>query len=266
VNGRAIPARAIALLGAITLVIALAGCANARPVSAPDPQLAGTWHLVVATERGKTVASGAEEITFTIGDTTHTGGSSPCSFYTASVTGGLGAIFIDAGLINRGADCSDEALLHIDDQYIAALDATTVASIDDGVLVLSSPHSSLVFIKPTASSLGTLQNTNWSLLEPPNLRDSTAVRLTFGSANQLTISTRCSLSIARYVLIEDIIILRAVQTTPVGKKACSAVDLTARDALSGQLTADVSSATVSGPATLVLTNRGNEEPMLWRAG
>jgi heat shock protein HslJ len=244
----------------------LAGCATTPPVSAPDPQLAGTWHLVVATERGRTVASGAEEITLTIGNSSHSGGSSPCSFYTASITGGLGAIFIDAAIRDRGADCSDAALLHIDDQYIAALDATTVASIDDGVLVLSSPHSSLVFIKPTASSLGTLQNTNWSLLEPPNLRDSTAVRLTFGSANQLTITTRCSQSIARYLLIEDIIILRTVQTTPLGTHACSAVDLAAQGVLNGQLTADVSSATISGPATLILTNRSNEEPMLWRAG
>jgi heat shock protein HslJ len=258
--------RMIAAVVATVTSLLLAGCTTTPPFSAIDPQLAGDWHLVVATERGKTVASGAEEITFTISDSRHSGGSSPCSFYTATITGGLGAIFIDAGIVNRGADCSDAALLHIDDQYIAALDATTVASIDDGVLVLSSPHSSLVFIKPTASSLGTLQNTNWSLLEPPNLRDSTAVRLTFGNANQLTITTRCSQSIAHYLLIEDIIILRTVQTTPVGTHACSAVDLAAQHVLNGQLTADVSSATVSGPATLILTNRANEEPMLWRAG
>ncbi|HEY1529800.1 MAG TPA: hypothetical protein VGF80_03225 [Galbitalea sp.] len=255
---------ALAAIGAATALL-LAGCATPTPASPPDPQLAGTWHLVQATERGTTVASGAEEITLTIGSAKNTGGSSPCSFYHASIRGGLGAIFIDAAILERGADCSDESLLHIDDQYIAALSATTVASIDDGVLVLSSPDSSLVYIKPTASSLGTLQNTTWSLVEPPNLRDSTSVRLTFGTHNELTITTSCSQSIAHYLLVEDIIILRGVQESDEGSRACTSADREARDVLTGQLTADVSAATIDGPATLVLTNRGNEQPMLWRA-
>jgi heat shock protein HslJ len=253
--------------GALTAcaLTVLAGCASVPPTSSPDPQLLGTWHLVVGTERGATIKSGAEEITLTIGDSTHTGGSSPCSFYRATVTGGLGAVYIDAYILGRGADCSDATLLHIDDQYIAALSATTVASIDDGTLVLSSPHSSLVYIKPTASSSGTLQNSTWSLVQPPNLRAPTAVTLTFGRVNQLTITTSCSVSVAHYLLVEDIIILRGVSTQSTGTKACTPVDHVAQAVLTGQLTADVSSATISGPASLILTNRANEEPLLWRA-
>jgi heat shock protein HslJ len=243
----------------------LTGCSGRPPITSPDPQLRGTWHLVVATEHGSTIKSGAEEITLTIGDTAHTGGSSPCSVYHAAITGGVGAIFIDAAIIGHGQDCADATLLHIDAQYIAALRATTVASIDDGALVLSSPHSSLVYIKPTASSLGTLQNSRWSLVVPPNLRDSTAVHLTFGTADQLTITTPCSESIAHFTLVEDIIILHSVQTSSTGKQRCTAPDRAAKAVLSGQLTADVSSATIDGPATLILTNRANEEPMLWRA-
>jgi heat shock protein HslJ len=249
-------------IGAALLTV---GCATPPPTGAPDPQLVGTWHLVVATDRGSTVASGAEEITLTIGNSGHTGGSSPCSFYHASITGGLGAIFIEAAILDRGADCSDVGLLHIDDQYIAALNATTVASIDNGVLVLGSPRSSLLFIKPAASSSGTLQNTRWLLLQPPNLRASTAVQLTFGNANQLTITTSCSQSVAHFLLVEDIIILRGVQTTRTGTHACTTADEAAKAVLTGQLTADVSAATVSGPATLILTNRANEQPMLWWA-
>jgi heat shock protein HslJ len=251
---------------AVGALFALAGCASVPPTSSPDPQLLGTWHLVVATERGATIKSGAEEITLTIGDSKHTGGSSPCSFYRASITGGLGAVFIDAYILGRGADCSDAALLHIDDQYIGALSATTVASIDDGVLVLSSPSSSLVYIKPTASSSGTLQNSRWSFVQPPNLRAPTAITLTFGNVGQLTITTSCSISVAHYLLVEDIIILRGVSTQSTGTKGCTAADRVAKDVLKGQLTADVSSATIAGPASLILTNRANEEPLLWRAG
>jgi len=260
--------RTKAFLGAFSCALAVAasltGCASATTTSSPDPQLKGTWHLVVATEHGSTIRSGAEEITLTIANGTHSGGSSPCSFYSASVTGGIGAVFIDAAILDRGADCSDPTLLHIDDQYIAALDATTVASIDDGVLVLSSPHSSLVFIKPTASSLGTLQNTTWSLIEPPNLRDSTSIQMKFGNANELTITTPCSVSIATYELVEDIIILRGVSTSRTGGHSCTTVDRSASGVLTGQLTADVSSATIDGPATMILTNRATEQPMLWR--
>jgi heat shock protein HslJ len=259
--------RARAAVGAAVLCAALlsAGCASVPPTSSPDPQLKGTWLLVLATDHGSTIRSGAEEITLTIGDSAHTGGTSPCSFYRASITGGLGAVFIDAGILDRGADCSDQSLLRIDDQYIAALAATTIASIDDGLLVLSSPHSSLVFIKPMATANGTLQNSEWSLVVPPYLRDSTSVRLTFGKSNELTITTPCSESVAHYVLIEDIIILRGVQTTKTGHHDCTATDQAAMDALAGQLTADVSAATIDGPASLILTNRGTEQPMLWLA-
>ena len=256
---------AAALGAALAVVLATTGCANLAPTSSPDPQLQGTWHLVLATDRGTTVASGAEDITLTIGDSKHTGGASPCSLYRASITGGLGAVFIEAVILGRGTDCTDTTLLHVDDQYIDALSATTVAGIDDGVLVLSSPHSSLVYIKPTLSSTGTLQNTRWSLVQPPNLRASTAVSLTFGSVNQLTITTSCATIVAHYLLIEDIIILRGVATVASGKRVCTAADRAAQEVLTGQLTADVSSATIAGPATLILTNRASEEPLLWRA-
>jgi hypothetical protein len=261
VKARAGVASGIALCAALLS----AGCASAPPISSPDPQLKGTWLLVLATDHGSTIRSGAEEITLTIGDSAHTGGTSPCSFYRASITGGLGPVFVDAGILDRGPACRDQSLLHIDEQYIAALGATTVASIDDGLLVLSSPHSSLVFIKPTATANGTLQNSKWSLVVPPYLRDSTSIRLTFGRTNELTITTPCSESIAHYLLIEDIIILRGVQTTTTGHRNCTATDRAAKDVLTGQLTADVSAATISGPASLILTNRGTEQPMLWLA-
>ena len=250
---------------ATSVVLVVTGCANVPPTSSPDPQLLGTWHLVLATDRGATVASGAEDITLTIGDSKHTGGASPCAQYRASITGGVGAVFVDASFVGRNIRCTDPALTKIDNQYLDALGSASVASIDDGVLVLSSSHSSLVYLKPTLSSTGTLQNTRWSLVEPPDLRASTAVSLSFGAVNQLTIATSCGTTIAHYLLIEDIIILRGVSTTPIGSRVCTPTDHMAQAVLTGQLTADVSSATVAGPATLILTNRANEEPLLWRA-
>jgi heat shock protein HslJ len=250
---------------AVIVVLAATGCTNMPPTSSPDPQLLGTWHLVLATDHGATVASGAEDITLTIGDSKHTGGASPCAQYRASITGGLGAVFVDASFVGRSIRCNDPALTKIDNQYLDALGSASVASIDDGVLVLSSPHSSLVYLKPTLSSSGTLQNTRWALVQPPDLRASTAVSLTFGAAGQLTITTSCGTTIAHYLLIEDIIILRGVATTPIGNRVCTPADHVAQAVLTGQLTADVSSATIAGPATLILTNRANEEPLLWRA-
>jgi heat shock protein HslJ len=246
-------------------ILAITGCSTVPPTSTPDPQLLGTWHLALATDRGGTIASGAEEITLTIGDSAHTGGASPCSQYRARVTGGPGAVFVDASFAGRNIRCTDPALAKIDNEYIDALEATNVASLDGGLLVLSSPHTSLVYIKPTATSTGTLQNTRWTLVQPPDLRQSTAVYLTFGNVNQLTIVTSCSLTVAHYVLVEDIIIVRGVNATTIGSRGCTPTDRVAQDVLTGQLTADVSSGSIVGPATLILTNRANEEPLLWRA-
>ncbi len=256
---------ALGVVLAVGTVLAVGGCASVPPTSSPDPQLVGTWHLVLATDHGTTVATGAEDITLTIGDSKHTGGASPCSHYRASITGGLGAIFIDASFVGRNIQCNDPALAKVDNQYVDALAAATVATIDDGVLVLSSPHSSLVYLKPTLSSIGTLQNTRWALVQPPDLRASTAVSLTFGNVNELTITTSCTSTVAHYLLVEDIIILRGVATMPIGTRRCTPADQVAQAILTGQLTADVSSATIAGPATLILTNRANEEPLLWRA-
>ena len=250
---------------AIGAVLAVAGCANVPPTSSPDPQLKGTWHLVLATDQSGTLPSGAEDITLTIGDSGHTGGASPCSHYRASVTGGPGAVFVEASFVGRDIQCNDPALTKIDNQYLAALASASYASVDGGVLVLSSPHSSLVYLKPTLSSTGTLQNTRWSLVQPPDLRQSTAVSLTFGRVNQLTITTSCTTTVAHYLLVEDIIILRGVATMPIGTHACTPTDRVAQAVLTGQLTADISSATIAGPATLILTNRANEQPLLWRS-
>jgi heat shock protein HslJ len=250
---------------AIGGMLAITGCSAMPPTSSPNPQLQGTWHLVLATDRSGTIPAGAEEITLTIGDSNHTGGASPCSQYHATITGGIGAVFVDASFAGRNIRCNDPALAKIDNQYIDALAASSVASLDDGLLVLSSPHTSLVYIKPSASSTGTLQNSRWSLVEPPDLRERTAVYLTFGNVNQLTIITSCSLTVAHYVLVEDIIILRGTNATTIGSHPCTPTDRVAQAVLTGQLTADVSSATISGPATLILTNRANEQPLLWRA-
>jgi len=258
------PPRHAALVPAVLMLVALAGCATVAPTSSPDPQLEGTWHLVLATDRAGTLASGAEDITLTIGDTAHTGGASPCSHYRASVTGGPGAIFIDASFVGRDITCKDPALTKIDNQYLTALAATSYASVDGGVLVLSSPHTSLVYLKPTLSSTGTLQNTHWSLVQPPDLRAATAVTLSFGNDNQLTVTTSCTTTVAHYVLIEDIIVFKGVSLTRIGPSPCTGPDRAAQGALTGQLTADISSATKAGPATLILTNRETEEPLLWR--
>lgn len=257
---------ALCTLVVVATALFASGCAASQPNSGPDPQLKGTWHLVVATSDGSTVPSGAEEITLTIGDAAHTGGASPCSAYTASVTGGVGAVFISAHGPAGGSSCDDRSLANVDDEYLQALSATTIASIDDGLLVLSSPSSSLVYVKPAATSSGTLQNTTWSLVVPPDLKNRSVVRLEFAGSGRVFVTTSCSRSVARYTLDEDIItIAGGVLTTRARGHSCSPADRVASAVLTGQLTADVSASTGAGPAILVLTNRFTEQPLLWRA-
>jgi len=85
------------ILGMLTLTLptVLTGCAEAGP-AASDPRLHGTWHLASGSEHGLGLPIGGRAITLSIGDADHTGGNDPCSSYRATVTGGIGVVYIRA--------------------------------------------------------------------------------------------------------------------------------------------------------------------------
>lgn len=139
---------AVALGGAIAVALLLTGCTTTGHASASDPRLQGTWQLTSARDHGRAIPLGGTAITLTIGDSTHTGGDSPCSSYSATVIGGVGVVYISAQL-NGGTrdDCASTQLNVLEKNYLDALTATRYAAIDSGHLVLSSGASNLVYAR-----------------------------------------------------------------------------------------------------------------------
>jgi heat shock protein HslJ len=147
----------VAAAAALIALLALTGC-SAPGAAVSDPRLAGTWHLASASDNGTGIPVGGDAITLTIGDSQHTGGDSPCSSYSATVTGGVGVVYIRAQLTGGTRDdCATPQLNSVEKHYIDALTRSEYANLDRGSLVLSSPRSHLVFVRSTTSSRGALR-------------------------------------------------------------------------------------------------------------
>src|SRR5471032_751244 len=157
-----------AVAAALPLALALSGCAASSRVAVSDPQLQGTWHLASASNHGLGIPLAGNSITLRIGDARHTGGDSPCSSYSATVTGGVGVVYIRAQLDGGTRDdCATAQLNSLEKNYLDALTATRYAQVDEGSLVLSSPQSYLVFVKAAAAPVVALLNSNWRLFALP---------------------------------------------------------------------------------------------------
>ena len=147
-------ARRLAALAAaaVALALVLTGCTAPGTISVSDPKLQGTWHLASASDHGFGIPLAGNTITLRIGDAAHTGGDSPCSSYSATVTGGVGVIYIRARLTGGARDdCATPQLNLIEKNYLEALTASRYAEVDQGSLILSSPQSYLVFVKTAAT-------------------------------------------------------------------------------------------------------------------
>ncbi len=141
----------------VLLTLSLAGC-SAAGAAVSDPRLDGTWDLASASDNGTGIPIGGDAITLTIGDAEHTGGDSPCSSYSATVTGGVGVVYIRAQLTGGTRDdCSTPQLNTEEKQYLDALTRSQYAALDRGSLVLSSPRSQLVFVRSTGGALAVLR-------------------------------------------------------------------------------------------------------------
>jgi heat shock protein HslJ len=259
------------------LALALTGCAAPGRVSVSDPKLQGIWHLSSASDHGLGIPLAGNSITLRIGDAKHTGGDSPCSSYSATVTGGVGVVYIRAQLDGGTRDdCATPQLNSIEKNYLEALTSSRYAEVDQGSLILSSPVSYLVFVKAAKAPTVALLNSDWRLYALPTPATSATsgpslnpVYLRFDGGSGLTITSPCATFAANYQNEGEKFAVSAQHVLPGhGLNCTSAVRTLAAEAavlLDGPLLIDVSSAGDGDPATLVVTNLDENVPVVWRA-
>jgi heat shock protein HslJ len=270
--------RIAAVVGTAVLVtVALAGCSSPGRVSVSDPRLEGTWHLASASDHGFGIPLSGQAITLTIGDAHHTGGDSPCSSYSATVTGGVGPVYIRAQL-NAGPrdDCATPELNNIEKNYLDALIESRFAAVDHGVLILSSARSSLVFVRAAPTPVVALLNSSWRLYALPTQVPSNtsgpglnAVYLRFDGNRGLIITSPCATFAANYQIEGENFSVSVQHVVAGDPGACTSAERTlaaeAAVLLDGPMLIDVSSAGNGDPATLVVTNLDENVPVVWRA-
>lgn len=251
----------LALLTAVLL--ALAGCASPG-VSAPDPRLGGTWHLVSAHDDKGTMNLDGTNITLTIGR--FTGGSSPCNGYSATVSGGVGVVYVQAFQSAGGEDCPNPAATKLDARYLTALQKAQFSRLAAGQLTLSSPTTTLHYSK-TALPLPDIEKATWLLAELPSQGGSRApvgaydppVSLEFNGYDGLTVKTVCSGFTTHYTVSGTSV---RVGSTLIGFriKGCTTSGKSLDDRLQRLLftpfTADIAYAGGDHGTTLTITNSG----------
>jgi heat shock protein HslJ len=267
---------AVGIAGA-ALALALTGCVAPGRVAVSDPQLHGTWHLASASDHGLGIPLDGNSITLKIGDAKHTGGDSPCSPYSATVTGGVGVVYIRARLTGGARDdCATTELNNIEKNYLDALTSSRYARVDEGSLILSSPESYLVFVRAAETPVVALSNSSWRLYALPVQMpsetvgsDLNPVYLRFDGGTGVTISSPCGTFAASYQIEGENFAVSVQHVTPATGPSCTPAkrSLAAQAAvlLDGPLLIDVSSAGAGDPATLVVTNLNENVPVVWRA-
>ena len=262
---------------AVAVALVLAGCTSPGKVSVSDPKLQGTWHLASASDHGLGIPLAGNSITLKIGDAAHTGGDSPCSSYSATVTGGVGVVYIRARLDGGTRDdCATPQLNLIEKNYLDALTSSRYAEVDQGSLILSSPKSYLVFVRAAETPVVSLLNSEWRLYALPAQVPNeifgpglNPVYLRFDGGSGLTITSPCATFAANYqiegenfsVSVQHVIPGHGALCTPAERSLAAAAAVL----LDGPLLIDVSSAGDGDPATLVVTNLDENVPVVWRA-
>lgn len=188
----------VALALSVLTLSAVSGCVPTG-ASESDPRLGGTWFLASGSDNGHDLAVGAQVISLTITDSAHTGGDEPCSTYSATVTGGIGVVYVRPRNTSGTRDsCETSALDKLQQLYFTALGASQFATINQGALVLTSPKSNLVFLRAAPEAVADVRNTSWLLYAVESQAPSDVsgakvdpVHLTFNGGNSLRLSSTC---------------------------------------------------------------------------
>jgi heat shock protein HslJ len=275
-RGRPVRTRAslLALIASVIAIpLALSGCVASGP-STPDLRLDGTWHLASGSDKGFGLPIGGHSITLTIGDAAHTGGDEPCSSYRATVTGGIGPVFVTAArTAGTRDDCATTALAHLEQSYLSALAASRFAALQQGILVLSSPESDLVFLRSVPGIVANIQNTSWQLFsvgaDVPSIAGAPRtdpVLLRFIGTDDFKLSSPCMSMAGGYQIEGDN--LEMGQPAEVGQwcpKADRDLTLATMPEFSAPLLIDVSTPGNGAPPVLVLTNLDDNLTVVFRA-
>jgi hypothetical protein len=257
--------------------VALTGCAGGG-ASSPDPRLQGVWHLASASVNGGLLNLGSVPLALSIGDADHTYVTSYCGRQPATVTGGLGAVYVRVAPLRTPGTCLSEADAALSRTYLRALGGTSFASITDGSLVLSSPTSSIIYLRRAPTSSSDFRHTRWTLASvpsgtiDPNPAHSTDadppkdVVLTFDGNNGVSLLNPCSRIDANYQQQGDIISIGAYTNAELGGD-CSPADRErsqiALALMRGALSIESSSDGTVSDSWLVITNLSIGVPSVW---
>jgi heat shock protein HslJ len=269
--------RAAAVVMAVLSAVALTGCAGGG-TSSPDPRLEGVWHLASASVNGGLLNLGSIPLALSIGDADHTYVTSYCGRQSASVTGGLGAVYVRVAPLRSPGTCLNESDAALSRTYLRALDGTSFASIADGSLVLSSPTSSIIYLRRAPTPSSDFRHTRWILASvpsgtiDPNPAHSTEpdqpqdVVLTFDGNNGVSLLNPCSRIDANYQQQGDIISIGAY-TNAEQSGDCSPADRErsqiALALMRGALSIENSSDGTAADSWLVITNLSIGVPSVW---
>jgi heat shock protein HslJ len=267
--------RAALTVVALVAAATLSGCVS-HGTSTPDPRLIGTWHLGSASVNGGLLNLGDAPLDFVIGDAAHTYVASNCGSQKASVTGGVGAVYVHISPHIGQSSCFSTADAALSRTYLRALGATSFASIADGSLVLSSPTASLIYLRRALTPSSDFRHTSWTLASVPlNLAGSSAqpttpatVTLAFEGNTGITVKTPCSQITANYQQQGSVIAVGAYTTKEL-RPDCPPADLALEGItlalLRGALMIHSSSDGIASDSWLVITNLSNDVPSVWHA-
>ena len=265
---RAPSALTVSIIVAATASLMLASCTS-RGNSTPDPRLDGQWRLSSASDSQGSLVLGDTVVTLNIGDVRHSGGQSPCTEYTATVTGSAGVVFVRASSAGRG-DCPDPQLGDLEDRYLAALNDTDFAAVRDTTLVLSSARGSLHFVRGVEPKAAALEGTTWVLesLSPAatlgiTQRRPSEVSVRFDGENNLLVSGACSTISAVYSSADRRVSVTSLRTDSGDGGICANSDATTAQQiihlLGGAFTLDIHG------GTLFVTSIDTGENAVFRA-
>ena len=222
------PGALLAVLAAAALL--LAGCAPARDVGGPDPQLRGQWELESAKDAAGKLALADQRITLTIGSDTTTSGRSSCSDYTARVFGTTSGLWVDPTL-PKETNCRTGSQKLLETRYIRDLRSVHYGAISSGVLTLRAAKVTLVFSRALKIPLTLMTNRVWTIesitldtsTTAPDLLEHAPVAasgatIMFSKSGTLSGSDGCRGFSAQYTENAGEIVIRDLQS---GKTGCS---------------------------------------------
>jgi heat shock protein HslJ len=154
----------LALIAAAAVALLLAACAVPAPTidASADPRLTGQWVLQSGSDSGGRIPLVGVWINLAIGASGISGGHASCDTYSARIVGRPGPVYISATSAQTPA-CTDPILRLINYRYLAALRASSVATIRGNTLTLAAQSTTLTFSRVPSPSLPALTRTSWNM-------------------------------------------------------------------------------------------------------